>query len=304
MTDNEEIFHWSKIQTILQQEKFLTVPHKGQKGVPMHGHTFLELTYIIEGSTEHTLDGKNTTLSKGDYLIVDYGSQHSYQAKSPRGYDNLDCLFLPELLDPILKGTQSLRAVLEHYLLHFNMQALVQNPAQIVFHDDTGRIFELLQRIRDEEQRREAGFTELVRCYLIEILVLTMRRLDDVKTASAGTDITAFLTAYVAEHYMEEITLCELAARLNYSLPYVSKKFKEDTGEPFVQYLQHYRVREGCRLLLSSPYSLNEITERVGYRDSKFFSALVKRTTGMSPAAFRRTYKDTNVTKIQKESHQ
>ncbi|MBE6602488.1 MAG: helix-turn-helix domain-containing protein [Ruminococcaceae bacterium] len=301
MLGSEKIFHWSKILASLEKEKFLIVPHKGQKSVPLHNHAFLELTYIENGSTEHTLDGKTATLSKGDYLIVDYGSRHSYQAISKDGYDNLDCLFLPELLDPILKGTQSLRAVLEHYLLHFNMQALVQNPARIVFHDETGRIYELLQRIRDEEKRREAGFTELVRCYLIEILVLTMRQLEDTKAASAGPDITAFLSAYVAEHYMEEITLCELAARLNYSLPYVSKKFKEDTGESFMQYLQRHRVHEGCRLLISSQYSLGEITEMVGYRDSKFFSALIKRTTGMSPAEFRRHCRTANPT-IQKRS--
>jgi iron complex transport system substrate-binding protein len=130
-----------------------------------------------------------------------------------------------------------------------------------------------------------------VRCYLIEILIHTMRRLDDVQAASVGQDISAFLTAYVAEHYMEPLTLQELATRLNYSLPYVSKRFKEDTGISFVHYLQNYRVMQGCRLLSSSRRTLAEITEMVGYRDVKFFSALVKRMTGLSPADFRRQYK-------------
>jgi two-component system response regulator YesN len=81
-----------------------------------------------------------------------------------------------------------------------------------------------------------------------------------------------------------------LAARLNYSLPYVSKRFKEDTGVSFVHYLQNYRVMQGCRLLTSSRRTLAEITEMVGYRDVKFFSALVKRMTGLSPADFRRQH--------------
>jgi len=257
----------------------------------MHDHSFLELTYILRGTVEHTLDGQTTVLQEGDYLIVDYGSRHSYRGIGENGYDNLDCLFLPELLDPILKGTKSLRAILEHYLLHFNMQALVQNPAHMVFHDENGRILELLNRIREEESKRDAGYTELVRCYLIEILLFTMRQLDDIQSASVGQDISAFITAYVAEHYMEPLTLQDLAARLNYSLPYVSKKFKEDTGVSFVHYLQNYRVMQGCRLLSSSRYSLSEITEMVGYRDSKFFSTLIKRMTGLSPADFRRKYR-------------
>jgi two-component system response regulator YesN len=146
--------------------------------------------------------------------------------------------------------------------------------------------------MQQEDERREAGYTELIRCYLIEILLLTMRKLDDVHPAATGQDISAFLSAYVAEHYMEEeLTLKALAARLNYSLPYVSKKFKEDLGVSFVSYLQNYRVMQGCRLLSSSRYSLCEITELVGYRDSKFFSTLIKRMTGLSPADFRRKHR-------------
>lgn len=291
MIGSEKEFHWSQILEILSREKFYLTLHPDVQKVSLHDHAFLELTYIQRGRVEHTLDGQTSVLTEGDYLIVDYGSRHSYRALDREGFDNLDCLFLPELLDPILKGTKSLRTLLEHYLLHFNMQALVQNPAHIVFHDDDGRIGKLLSLMQTEAQTREAGYTEMVRCYLIELLLLTMRRLDDAQAAATGQDISAFLTNYVAEHYMEELTLQELAARLNYSLPYISKRFKDDTGISFVHYLQNYRVMQGCRLLTSSHRTLAEITEMVGYRDVKFFSALVKRMTGLSPSDFRRKHR-------------
>ena len=101
----------------------------------------------------------------------------------PEGFANFDLIFLPELLDPVLKGTKSLRALLEHYLLHFNPQALVQTPARMVFHDKTGRIRELLTLIETELTERQAGYTEILRCHLIEILVLTLRQLDDAQAA-------------------------------------------------------------------------------------------------------------------------
>ncbi len=290
MVESKKEFEWNVILPILTREKFYLTTHKWQKKVSLHDHAFLELTYILDGTVEHTLDGQTTTLHTGDYLIVDYGSRHSYSAPNDGTYDNIDCLFLPELLDPVLKGTKSLRTLLEHYLLHFNMQALVQNPAHMVFHDDTGRIRELIRLMQGEWDKREAGYTELIRCYLIEILLLTMRRLDDATAAATGQDISAFLTAYVAEHYMEDLTLQSLADRLNYSLPYISKRFKEDTGISFVHYLQNYRVMQGCRLLTTSRRTLAEITEMVGYRDVKFFSALIKRMTGLSPADFRRQH--------------
>lgn len=291
MIGSEEEFHWGQIMPALERDKFYLTLHCGQKQISLHDHEFLELTYIRRGTVEHTLDGQTTTLVPGDYLIVDYGSRHSYHSTDSDGYDNLDCLFLPELLDPILKSTKSLRMLLEHYLLHFNMQALVQNPAHMVFHDSTGRIDELLHLMESEDKHREAGYTEMVRCYLIEILLLTMRQLENARVAATGQDISAYLTAYVAEHYMEDFNLQDLAARLHYSLPYISKRFKEDTGVSFVHYLQNYRVMQGCRLLSTSRRTLAEITEMVGYHDVKFFSSLVKRITGLSPADFRRQYR-------------
>ncbi len=284
----KRFFGWDKIYPQLEKEKILFKLHRNMKSVPMHGHNFLELTYIDAGSAEHTLNGKVSVLHPGDYLIVDHGSIHSYRALDQEGYDNLDCLFRPELLDPALKGFHSLRSVLEHYLLHFNIQAFAQDPAAMVFHDENGRVRELLTRMAEEAERKDAGYTEMLRCYLVELLVFTMRKLDDAEALATGQDISAFLTAYVAEHYMEELTLCELAARLKYSLPYVSKRFKEDTGVNFVRYLQNYRVAQACRLLVSSDKTLSEIAEMVGYHDVKFFSGLLKRETGLSPSEYRR----------------
>ena len=283
---------FDRIDSILSKEKFMMQDHHSQFHVNMHEHNFLELTYITRGAVEHNLDGQSATLREGDYCIVDYGSRHSYNSLGTGGFGNIDCLFLPEILDPVLKGTKSLRSLLEHYLLDFNMHAVVQNPARMVFHDDTGEVRRLLARIAEETKRRSAGYRALVRCYLIEILMHTMRSLDGVQSAAAGRDISSFLTAYIAEHYREELTLNGLATQLNYSLPYISKRFKEDTGVSFVNYLQNYRVMQGCRLLSGTKYSLAEITEMVGYHDVKFFSELVKRMTGLSPRDFRRRYRE------------
>lgn len=285
------IFQWEQIQRDLEAEKLLLMEHQGHEDVPMHGHAFLELSYILKGEAEHTLDRQNAILREGDYIIVDYGSRHSYLSIGDTGFDNIDCVFLPELLDPILKKAGSLRTVLEHYLLHFNLQVLPQNPARMVFHDDTGRIKELLQCIREESREKHAGYTELMRCYLIEILLLTMRKIEGAQTAY-GKDICSFMTAYVAQHYMEDLTLNSLANKLNYSLPYISKRFKDEMGESFIHYLQSYRVTQASRLLAQTDLSLAEITEMVGYRDVKFFSDLFKRTTGVSPSSYRKQAKN------------
>ena len=99
------------------------------------------------------------------------------------------------------------------------------------------------------------------------------------------------LTEYVRLHYMEPITLSELAGKMNYSLPYLSKRFKDEMGVSFITYLQNCRVMEGCRLLSGSNRTLAEITEMVGYSDVKFFSDMIKRYTGMSPREYRKRHR-------------
>ncbi len=282
---------WEKYMPILEKDQFFVTRHRDTTSVPLHDHAFLELSYIEEGVVTHTLDGQTTTLRAGDYLLVDYGSRHSYKSTDGSGFQNIDCLFLPQLLDPALKGTRSLRLLLEHYLIHFNIRAMVQNPARMIFHDETGQILKLLNLIGEESKKREAGYKPLIRCYLIEILLLTMRKLDDAHVAATGEDLGALMIAYIAEHYMEPLTLQHLADRLNYSLPYISKRFKNEVGISFVHYLQNYRVNQACRLLSSTNKSVSEIADLVGYHDVKFFSEVVKRTTGMSPAELRRQNK-------------
>ena len=250
MTQADAKFLWRDCLPELRKKKILISELKGMHEVPTHGHEFLELTYITAGKVLHTLDG------------------------------NIDCLFLPELLDPSLKGTVSLRIVLDHYLLHYNIRALTQNPAHMAFHDEDGRILELLGRMRQESEGQAPGYTELLRCYLVEILLLTMRRLDDASSAAAGNDICGFLAAYVRDHYMEQISLQELAGRLNYSVSYISRIFKNGMGMSFMSYLQNYRVAEGCRLLASSDRTMEEVAAMVGYRDAKFFASLIRRFRG------------------------
>ncbi len=277
-----------QLSSRLERDKCVVLSHTHRFGVDPHGHAFLELSYICEGRVEHTLDGKSELLLPGDYVIVDYGSRHSYANLDEMPFGNIDCLFLPELLDPALKGTKTLRAMLEHYLLHFNMRSPVQNPARMVFHDDNGRVRELIERIREEQEVRAPGYAELIRCYLVEILLLTVRRMEGAQSAMAGQELSARVSAYVAEHYKEALTLSALAKHMSYSLPYLSKKFKEETGVGFAHYLQGYRVSRACRLLSTTKMTLREIAEAVGYHDPNNLAVLIKKETGFPPSVFRK----------------
>lgn len=293
MTKHYSNRSWSHILPRLQEDKYLILYHPNLYNVTPHNHLFLELTYILSGTVEHTINGQTSILQAGDYFLVDYGCMHAYRTIDERPFANLDCIFLPEIIDPALTGTESLHDLFEHYLLHFNLQALTENPANMIFHDHDNRIRTILEQMQAEDDMRAPGFSEMIRCHLIEILLLTVRRLDNASVASGGQNITAYLTAYVSKYYMQHISLSDLAERLNYSLPYVSKCFKDEMGVTFVNYLQNYRVKQASRLLVNTRKTLPEIAEAVGYRDVKFFSELFKASIGMTPGTFRKIHRNT-----------
>ena len=93
--------------------------------------------------------------------------------------------------------------------------------------------------------------------------------------------------AYIAQHYMEDIAVKDIAGYLGYSEAYFCKLFKQSFGHSFVSYLTDYRMKEAKELLRLTCKKSSEISLMVGYRDPHYFSYLFKKTQGMTPTQFR-----------------
>lgn len=92
---------------------------------------------------------------------------------------------------------------------------------------------------------------------------------------------------YIRQNYQHQITL-ETLATLTYMNPiYLSVLFKKETGENFSSYLQNVRIENAKKFLKDMRYSVSQVAEMVGFSDSKYFSKLFYKTTGMRPKEFR-----------------
>ena len=94
--------------------------------------------------------------------------------------------------------------------------------------------------------------------------------------------------SYIENHYMEPITLNEIAAYCHTNPAYLSTKFKNELGVNLIKYLTEVRIEMAKLLLVTSDYSLNEISDMVGFGDSKHFSKQFRKTTGITPSEFRK----------------
>ena len=101
-------------------------------------------------------------------------------------------------------------------------------------------------------------------------------------------DLANQAIAYMKVHYAEPINLDYMAEKCGVSTSYFSRKFKEQTGEKYIDALTDIRVREAQRLLATTDLSVMEIVEAVGYCDDKHFRRIFHKSTNMNPLEYRK----------------
>ncbi len=94
---------------------------------------------------------------------------------------------------------------------------------------------------------------------------------------------------YIKEHFSDPaLSLGETADHIHVSAPYLSKKFKEETGDSFGDYLQRLRLSKALALLADGDAPIYEIAFECGYSSQHYFSTAFKKELNISPADYRK----------------
>ena len=64
------------------------------------------------------------------------------------------------------------------------------------------------------------------------------------------------------------------------------------TGLTYVEYATMVRIRKAMEFLADPACRVNEVANRVGVADSRYFSSIFKRYTGFTPSEFRKMAED------------
>ena len=99
---------------------------------------------------------------------------------------------------------------------------------------------------------------------------------------------------YVKEHIREEISREMIAEALYMNADYLGRLFKRETGQSLGNYIIEEKMKEACRLLISTRKSVGEISTELGYGNFSHFSKLFKKITGCTPREYRSLYETKN----------
>lgn len=96
------------------------------------------------------------------------------------------------------------------------------------------------------------------------------------------------ILTYIQIHFRKDLSLDDLAERMNLHPNYISSLFKKETGHTFINYLNMLRIQTAQELLMSnSELSVSAIGQQVGYDSKHYFSKVFKKYTGTTPGAYR-----------------
>ncbi|MDO8989680.1 MAG: helix-turn-helix domain-containing protein [Sideroxyarcus sp.] len=96
---------------------------------------------------------------------------------------------------------------------------------------------------------------------------------------------------WMTKNLTQPASIDDLAAAMHVSYRTLNRRFLEITGLTPLAYLQALKIEQAKELLEGTTGDFESITASVGYEDVSSFRRLFKRSTGLSPAQYRRQFK-------------
>ena len=150
---------------------------------------------------------------------------------------------------------------------------------------------ELFTRIYNEFGRKEKGYIQLIRAYVIELIIKIFRDVEQIGRVDIPPDkLEAVSSAvkYIEDNYNMKLLVDDVSAKAFLGTDYFRKIFKKATGNSITAFQQKLRIDEACRLLSTSDMPIKDICQSVGYKDMTAFYQIFKKVTGKTPNEYRK----------------
>lgn len=222
--------------------------------------------YIIKGSGTLHVDDKTYYPSAGDVYILPEYSRHEY-------YTNPNDPWVKIFFN--VQGT-GVTTMLQEFGL--KDQVLFSNC------EDLYPIFEAFYAKTKEEVPIEEIMEECCTLY-IRLLMRLRNKMQDISKTS--TEMQA-LQEFIDSNIYRELTIKEMSDAIYRSRDYVNKLVKRYYNVSLYTYYINFRVDKAKALLQHTSLPILEISERLGYQSSQYFSKQFRHVTGVTPSYFRR----------------
>lgn len=264
-----EIFYvCEKDYQTLEEDFIQSHPH-------VHDHT--ELSIILSGQAHYLINDKPYTLTAGQLIIFSPGMPHS-------------------VILPPQCHYRDLHIGMTHFPkeLETSSSAFKDGFTLINYQEEKKKIHGLCKELKNETTYGKPNSKLMIHSLVMQLFVLISRLVTCDTNFQTEHDsnmgypdkrkVVEFITSYINENYMHEISLEMFAKDIYLSQVYISKIFKEETGHSPIHYLIKKRLAVAKQLLETHDLPIKTVSSKVGYEDAYHFSKLFKKYYGYPPS--------------------
>ncbi|ACL75782.1 AraC family transcriptional regulator [Ruminiclostridium cellulolyticum] len=251
--------------------------------VTLHTHDYTEVKIVLSGYFKYIIDDKLYEVAKGNIIIINPGVQHEKIIPSGvkveefnYGLTNIHFKELPE-----------------NFLIEPSSLPVFTLPLY------QPEIIKCINETINEQEKNEPYCDLFIKSSIMKLTALLHRGMTankertektrlDIQT-SEKTNIVNDILEYLSTNYMEQISLYRIAHNMYLSPVYISKIFKEETGESPINHLIRIRLTKARELLMSGNMPIKTVARSVGYEDAFYFSKLYKKYYGIPPSMEKRS---------------
>lgn len=229
------------------------------------------LIFMLERTLSFTENGIDITLNPGEWYIQ-----------------------LPNLLQEGRIGCPSpvyyyihFRALQNNIELNENKTLVDENTSSLIYnirgkfeHYAMKPLFDQLEKLSKTGNKdligRQACFLKIL--YSIDFSTSQLMVKDN---------LSMKVTEFLFRNYDKPITNELLSDEFHFTSDYIIRKFKQHTGNTPWQYVQKQRLEMAKEMLSNTDYSMQFISNKIGYSDLSLFYKAFKKANGISPGRWR-----------------
>lgn len=264
-----------------------------QEAFGPHAHEFAELVVVTGGKGLHVCGRDSWELGAGDVFVIAGPRQHAY--RDLRDLRLVNILFQParlkmRLLDlPAVAGYHALfppesagrGRQREAGRLHLHARELAQASG-------------LIDRLEGELKARDPGFRFMATAVFMQLMALLARCCGRRPHPDSGALLRiGEALSHLERHLHEDIKLDELAKIARMSRRSFQRAFHSATGAAPRAWIITQRIHRACTMLRHTHLQITEIAYEVGFNDSNYFTRQFRKTTGLTPRAYRLRHANT-----------
>ncbi len=242
---------------------------------PFHWHNHVELIYVIDGSMDLFVEGRETVLSTGQLAVVNSEEIHSTRLRGKVSY---------LLLQVPLSAFNGIDSSMASYIF----DTVFDGKAA----ETVGKRLLAMKKILDEESPGcRIKFVALL--YDLFYLLISRYRVHDQKLKAIGFSHGGIkrispVISFLEKNYRKRLSLSEIASSINVSEEHLCRLFRQYTGMTVNSYLMSLRIASVYSELRNTDRKIAVILEENGIRDYKGFMRDFRKTFNCTPQDIRR----------------